>query len=46
LEKGVLPSELLARDIARANAAWHDTPTVKVGKCVPAMFGKMVKACL
>jgi uncharacterized protein len=49
LEAGVQPSDALAADIARAiavSAAWHETPKVKLGKCVPAIFKKILLAQL
>jgi uncharacterized protein len=46
LQPGVEPSAASAADIARAiaaSAAWHETPTVKLGKCTPVGFKKTLK---
>jgi uncharacterized protein len=49
LQPGVQINEPLAADIARAlsvNAAWHETPKVKIGRCTPVVLKKMVLAQL
>ncbi|MEH6417590.1 winged helix-turn-helix domain-containing protein [Pseudomonas sp. CGJS7] len=49
LEEGVAPDEALAAEIAQAIddcARWHQTPTVKIGRCRPAAFAKPLKAAL
>lgn len=49
LQEDVAPDEALAVEIARAIddcARWHETPLVKLGRCRPAGFGKLLKAAL
>jgi uncharacterized protein len=49
LEPGVLPTEALAQDIARAitaNAAWHETPVVQIKNCMPIRFRKALNALI
>ena len=49
LEDGIAPAAPLARAIAaaiRSSADWHATPVVKLGRCEPASFRRMLQAAL
>lgn len=49
LETDIDPSPRLCAELAlaiRRTALWHDTPTVRLGRCRPSSFGPLLRAAL
>jgi uncharacterized protein YcaQ len=49
LEEGVAPTEALSDVLAgaiRCCADWHDTPQVRIGRCEPAVFARLLRAAI